>query len=130
MTAPQRMVLDTDVVIELLKKQPDVVREFLTLVAARTQFLLSPVVVAEIYAGAFEREHKAVEAFFKLCQPVALDTDTGRTAGLYAKRFSKAFQGISLEDFLLAATARVHQCPLWTHNRKHYPMDDVVLFGG
>jgi len=67
--------------------------------------------------------------FFKLCQQIDLDAETGRTAGLYAKRFSKAYQGISLEDFLLAATARVHQCPLWPHNRKHYPMDDVVLFG-
>ena len=125
----QKMVLDTDVVIDLLKKKPDVVAQFLTLVAAKTIFLVSPVVVAEIYAGAFEREHKSIESFFKLCQPIDLDAETGRTAGLYAKRFSKAYQGISLEDFLLAATARVNQCPLWTHNRKHYPMDDVVLFG-
>ncbi len=128
MTA-QAMVLDTDVVIELLKKKPDVVAQFLALVEQKTIFLVSPVVVAEIYAGAFEREHKAIEGFFSLCQQVDLDGGTGRTAGLYAKRFSKAFQGISLEDFLLAATARAHQCPLWTNNRKHYPMDDVVLFG-
>ncbi|HEY8908555.1 MAG TPA: type II toxin-antitoxin system VapC family toxin [Rhodoferax sp.] len=128
MTA-QRMVLDTDVVIDLLKKKPDVVAQFLAFVESKTIFLVSPVVVAEIYAGAFEREHKAIEAFFRLCQQVDLDGETGRTAGLYAKRFSKAFQGISLEDFLLAATARGQQCPLWTHNRKHYPMDDVVLFG-
>ena len=48
--------------------------------------------------------------------------------GLYANRYSKAFQGISLEDYLLAATARVHRCPLWTRNRKHYPMDDIDIF--
>lgn len=128
MTA-QKMVLDTDVVIDLLKKKPEMVAQFLELVESKTTFLLSPVVVAEIYAGAFEREYKAIEGFFKLCQQVDLDGETGRTAGIYAKRFSKAFQGISLEDFLLAATARAHRCPLWTHNRKHYPMDDVVLFG-
>lgn len=127
MTA-SRMVLDTDVVINLLKKKPDVVAQFLALVESKTIFLVSPVVVAEIYAGAFEHEHKVIEAFFRLCQQVDLNGETGRTAGLYAKRFSKAFQGISLEDFLLAATARTHQCPLWTRNRKHYPMDDVVLF--
>lgn len=128
MTA-QKMVLDTDVVIDLLKKKPEMVAQFLELVESKTTFLLSPVVVAEIYAGAFEREYKAIEGFFKLCQQVDLDGETGRTAGIYAKRFSKTFQGISLEDFLLAATARAHRCPLWTHNRKHYPMDDVVLFG-
>lgn len=125
-----RLVLDTDVVIDLLKKKTDVVAQFLTLVKQKCSFVISPVVVAEIYAGAFEHEHKAIASFFSLCQQVDLDNETGRLAGLYARRFSKAFQGISLEDFLLAATARTHQCPLWTHNRKHYPMDDIVLFAG
>jgi predicted nucleic acid-binding protein len=56
-----------------------------------------------------------------------MDIETGRLAGLYANQFSKAFQGISLEDYVLAATARTQRCPLWTHNRKHYPMDDIEL---
>ena len=80
--------------------------------------------VAEVYAGAFGREHKDIEALLDLCQRVPMDSDTGRMAGLYAK----AFQGIALEDYLLAATARANRCPLWTHKRKHYPMDDIELF--
>ena len=28
----------------------------------------------------------------------------------------------------LAAIAQAHRCPLWTGNRKHYPMDDIELF--
>ena len=52
----------------------------------------------------------------------------GRIAGLYANQYAKAFRGIALEDYLLAATTRAHRCPLWTHNRKHYPMDDIELF--
>lgn len=126
--APERLLLDTDVVIELLKKQPAAVSRFLALVEAKTAFLLSPIVVAEIYAGAFAREHKTIEAFFGLCQRIDLDAETGRLAGLYANRYRKAFQGISLEDYLLAATAKAHRCPLWTGNRKHYPMSDITLF--
>ena len=125
---PERLVLDTDIVIHLLKKQPGTVARFLELLAAKTAFLISPIVVAEVYAGAFAREHKDIEAFFSLCQRTVTDSDTGRVAGLYAHQYRKAFQGISLEDFLLAATARVHRCPLWTGNRKHYPMDDIDLF--
>lgn len=125
---PERLLLDTDVVIELLKKQPAAVKRFLALVEAKTAFLLSPIVVAEIYAGAFAREHKTIEAFFGLCQRIDLDAETGRIAGLYANRYRKAFQGISLEDYLLAATAKTHRCPLWTGNRKHYPMSDIELF--
>ena len=125
---PERLILDTNIVIDLFKKVPPVVERFLSLLEAKTTFLISPIVVAEVYAGAFKREHKDLEALFDLCQHVPLDSDTGRAAGLYANQYAKAFQGIALEDYLLAATARAHRCPLWTHNRKHYPMDDIELF--
>ena len=111
----------------LLKKVPAVVDRFLTLKEAQTQFLICPIVVAEVYAGAYLREHKDVEAFFDLCQRIDMDIDTGRFAGLYANQYAKAFSGIGLEDYVLAATAKAHRCPLWTHNRKHYPMDDLEL---
>ncbi len=127
---PERVVLDTDIVIDLLKKKPTLVARFLELVEAKTAFLLSPIVVAEVYAGAFAREYKDIEAFFNMCVQVDLDTETGRTAGRYANRYRKAFKGVSLEDFLLAATARSRRCPLWTGNRRHYPMDDIELFAG
>jgi predicted nucleic acid-binding protein len=125
---PAQLVLDTDVVIELLKKRAEVVQRFLELVGQGTAMLISPVVVAEVYAGAFPREHADIEAFFGLCQRLDMDHSTARTAGLYANAFAKSHPGISLEDFLLAATAKLNRCPLWTGNRKHYPMDDIQLF--
>lgn len=125
---PARLVVDTDIVIHLLKKQATSVARFLELVASKTVVLVSPVVVAEIYASAFENEYKDIEGFFKLCQRIDIDQDTARVAGLYAKQYSKAFQGISLEDYLLAAAAKAHRCALWTGNRKHYPMEDIELF--
>ena len=127
--SPERLLLDTDIVIDLLKKQPDVVARVLALVEAKTSFLLSPIVVAEVYAGAFTREHKDIEAFFGLCQRIDLDSATGCVAGRYANQYRKAFQGVSLENYLLAASAKAHRCPLWTGNRKHYPMNDIELFG-
>lgn len=125
---PERLVLDTNIVIDLLKKTPLVVNAFLALTQANTRFLLSPIVVAEVYAGAFEREHKSIEAFFALCERIDMDHATGKQAGHYAHQYAKAYQGIALEDFMLAATAFVHRCPLWTLNRKHYPMGDIDLF--
>lgn len=130
MRAPKRLLLDTDIVIHLLKKQSETVARFLELLEAKTVFLVNPVVVAEVYAGAFAREHSDIEAFFSLCERVSTDCDTGRAAGLFASQHRKAFQGISLEDYLLAATAQTQRCPLWTGNRKHYPMSDIELFAG
>ena len=125
---PERLVLDTNIVIDLLKKMPKVVDRFLALLEAQTQFLICPIVVVEVYAGAFKREHKDIEALFDVCHRIDMDIDTGRLAGIYANQYAKAFSGIALEEYVLAATARVHRCPLWTHNRKHYPMDDIQLF--
>lgn len=127
---PAQLVLDTDIVIHLLNKQESIVQRFLGLVGQRTVMLISPVVVAEVYAGAFPSEHADIEAFFGLCQRIDIDHATARAAGLYAKTFGKSHQGISLEDFLLAAAARLNRCPLWTGNRKHYPMEDIQLFTG
>jgi len=104
------------------------VARFIELLEAQTVFLLSPIVVAEIYAGAFQREHKEIETLFSLCKRISIDSETGQQAGHYAHRYRKAHQGISLEDYLLAASARQNRCPLWTSDRKHYPMDDIVLF--
>lgn len=124
---PDRLVLDTDIVIHLLKKQPQTVARFIELLEAQTVFLLSPIVVAEIYAGAFPREYKEIETLLGLCKRISIDSETGQQAGLYAHRYRKAHQGISLEDYLLAASAKQNRCPLWTCNRKHYPMDDIAL---
>ena len=125
---PERLVLDTNIVIDLLKKIPSAVDRFMSLMAAQTQFLICPIVVAEVYAGAFKREYKDIEAFFDLCQCIDMDSETGCLAGIYANQFAKAFQGIALEDYVLAATARTNHCALWTHNRKHDPMDHIELF--
>lgn len=126
---PERLVLDTNIVIDLLRKKSATVEQFLALLANQTRFLICPIIVAEIYVGAFTSEYKDIEALFDLCLRVDLNHDIGRMAGLYANQYGKAFQDIALEDYLLAATARFHRCPLWTHNRKHYPMDDIELFG-
>ena len=68
MVNPEQMLLDTDIVIHLLKKQPEVVAHFIELQQQGVEMLLSPIVVAEIYAGAFAREYADIEGFFGLCQ--------------------------------------------------------------
>jgi predicted nucleic acid-binding protein len=54
----ERLLLDTDVIINLLKKHPETVERFIELSERGTIFLLSPIVIAEIYAGAFKHEHR------------------------------------------------------------------------
>ena len=130
MPVPKRLLLDTDIVIHLLKKREDILELFIDMHEQGTLFYVSPIVIAEIYVGAFKKEHPKIEAFFNLCTRLTLDAKTAKQAGLFAAQYRKAYQGISLEDYLLAATAEQLNCPLWTHNKKHYPMDEIVLFTG
>lgn len=130
MPVPTRLLLDTDIVIQLLKKHNDVLECFIGLHEQGVEFYLSPIVIAEIYVGAFKKEHPEIEAFFNLCTRWTLDAKTAKQAGLFAVQYGKAYQGISLEEYLLAATAEQLDCPLWTRNKKHYPMNEIVLFEG
>ena len=61
--------------------------------------------------------------------PVAITEeydDIGRRAGGYLRQFHRS-HGLDIGDALIAATAAVHGCALWTCNRKHYPMKDIEL---
>jgi hypothetical protein len=124
----ERILLDTDVSIRLLRQQPETKISFIYYYEQGTVFLLSPIVVAEIYAGAFPEEYPTIEAFFTLCEPLPLNNETAKQAGLYAKQYRKAYNNISLEDYLLAATAKIEDCQLWIYNRKHFPMPEVSIF--
>ncbi len=40
----------------------------------------------------------------------------------------RASHSTEVADALIAATARVAVLPLWTLNKKHYPMKDIEFF--
>ena len=72
---PQRLVLNTNIVIDMLRKVPAV----------------------------FGRLPKDTEALFDLCRRVDMDIDTGRMAGVYANHYAKEFSGSALGDIALFA---------------------------
>jgi len=124
----ERMMLDTDTVIHLLRHSPLTVQPFIQLYHNGTIFLVSPIVIAEVYAGALVKEYESIDDFFQLCEFAPLTLTIAKQAGHYAKQYRKAYNKISLEDYLIAATARMNHCPLWTYNMKHFPMEDIELF--
>ena len=117
------ILLDTDVVINLLKKREETIATFHSLRGAT--FYLSPIVIAEVYAGARPSETEQIERLFSYFTTMDMDATTGKIAGEYAHAFRRAYHTISLEDFFLAATAKQHRLTLWTYNKKHYPMEDI-----
>lgn len=119
-----RLLLDSDVLIDYLRGQADAV----AYLEARTEpLLISAISVAELFAGVRDgRERTALETFLSAFEIVALDAEVAVLGGLYRRDYGKS-HNTGLADALIAATAFQHQARLVTLNRKHFPMIPDLL---
>lgn len=121
------ILVDTDVVIEVLRERdPVVVDEWLRLGASSEPVFYSPVTAAELWQGARNKEEAAIGTLLSALTCAPIDEQIGRRAGDYLRTY-RASHGTELGDALIAATAAVHGWAVWTRNRKHYPMKDIEL---
>ncbi len=121
-------LVDSDITIEVLRQRNAAIRSrWDALVAQDALFMYSPVTLAEVWQGIREGEQDAVTAAFTAMTCVPIDGGIGRRAGEYMWRFY-ASHHLDLGDALIAATASVYGVPLWTRNKRHYPMKDIRLF--
>ena len=121
------ILVDTDVVVEVLRERdPVLLEEWLRLASSSEPVFYSPVTAAELWRGARKKEEAAIGTLLSALTCVPIDEEIGRRAGDYLRVY-RASHGTELGDALIAATAAVHGCALWTRNRRHYPMKDIEL---
>jgi len=121
------VLVDSDVLIEVLRGRDSAVRgRWGKLTDSDALVAYSPVTAAEIWHRAREAEYAALTRLFSALTCVPVDAETGRLAGEFLRRFH-ASHGLELGDALIAAAAALHEMPLWTRNRKHYPMKEIQL---
>jgi predicted nucleic acid-binding protein len=120
----QRLLLDTDVLIDYLRGVPVAVSY---LEGCTEVLLISVITVAELFAGVREgRERTTLSAFLGAFEVVPLDRPIAEKGGLYRRDYGKS-HGTGLGDALIAATAELCQAKVVTLNRKHFPMLKEVL---
>ena len=116
---PNSILVDTDVLVDFLRghgKAVAFVNEF------SSRIILSPIVVAELYAGVKgNAEQTVLENFISLFRVVPLTAEIAKIGGLHKRDFGKS-HGVGLADATLAATANAEKAELRTLNVKHYPM--------
>lgn len=120
-------LLDSDVIIAWLRGYEPIARLIPALLQKGEVLTWTPVSVAEIFAGVRKGEEKQVENLFLVLEALSLSAEVGRKAGQYMKSYSRS-HGVELADALVAATAHFNGIPLWTLNRRHYPMRDIRFF--
>jgi predicted nucleic acid-binding protein len=89
--------------------------------------LCSPVTVAELWHGARPHEQKTLSTLFSAVTCIPIDLEIGERAGDYLRDYAKSHH-IELGDALIAATASLHKAQLWTRNRRHYPMKEIIFY--
>lgn len=122
------VLVDTDILIEVSRgRNSDILREWTRLGSSENTVIYSPVTAAELWAGVRAPEEPALSGLLAALLCIAIDVNVGRRAGDYLRRFAKS-HAVELGDALIAATAVLHGAALWTRNRKHYPMKDLLFY--
>jgi predicted nucleic acid-binding protein len=118
---------DTDIAIEILRaRNQGILTKWSELADSSTEILYSPVVAAEVWAGALPKEHALISSFFRPLICFAADYEIGQLAGEFLRKYAKS-HSLELGGAVIAATAIQSQSVLWTRNRKHYPMPGLTF---
>lgn len=112
-------VLDTTVLIDILRGHPDAVEFVLGLEEVA---FCSEVTRVEVLRGLRSEERRAAERLFQQLRWVSVDEAIARAAGEFGRRLRRSHNGIGVADLVIAATADQLGLPLATTNLRHFPM--------
>jgi predicted nucleic acid-binding protein len=112
----ERLLLDTDVLVEYLCGRPEAI-EYLE--GLGSDLFVS---VAELFSGVKgDQEERSLEQFLLAFTALPVTEGVARLGGLYRRDFRPS-HGTGLADALIAATAEENGVDLVTLNRRHFPM--------
>lgn len=122
-----QVLVDSDILIEVSRaRDMAVLARWEELIRQEVPLLCSPVTVAELWHGARTEEGAELKALFAAMPCIPIDYEIGQRAGDYMRSYAKSHH-LELGDALIASTASIHTLELWTRNRRHYPMEDVIF---
>ncbi len=115
----ERLLLDTDVLIEYLRGRREAV-EYLE--GLSSDLYLSVISVAELFAGVKgDEEERSLKQFLLAFAILPITEKVARLGGLYRRDFGPSHD-TGLADALIGATAVENGANLVTFNRRHFPM--------
>jgi hypothetical protein len=122
-----RLLIDTDILIEVLRGNRAVTEELKRLRREGAELLFSPVTKAEIYAGIRSGEEELTALLFASFGPLVIDEEVGELAGRYLGAYGKS-HGVQLGNALIGASCVKAGAKLATFDQRHYPMEDIEFF--
>ena len=115
----ERLLIDTDVLIEYLRDRSEAVKY---LEGLTSDLYMSVISVAELFAGVRDdEEEKSLEQLLLAFVVLPVTEKTARLGGRYRRDY-RGSHGTGLADALIAATSEENGADLVTFNRRHFPM--------
>jgi hypothetical protein len=121
------VLLDTTVLIDLLRGRPDARRRLLALRSAGDAPYACAVNVEETVRGLRPREHAQARALFGGVRIVPLGAGEGWQAGDWRREFARRGRTLAQADCLVAAAALSLGGRLATGNPKDFPMRELSV---
>ena len=121
------VLLDTTVLIDLLRGRPRTVERLVMLRRRRAVPFTTPINVEEIYRGLRQTERDAAARLFDGLRIAQIGRLEGARAGDWRRDHASAGVTLAQADCLIAAAAVSIDIPLATGNPKHFPMDELSV---
>ncbi|MBI4906869.1 MAG: PIN domain-containing protein [Acidobacteria bacterium] len=122
------VLLDSSVIFDALNGKRGRAEYLRTLIREGHVLGCCPVNNTEVYAGIRDSEFHKTADFLSSLDLIPIDAATARRAGLLKRDWAKGGHTLAYTDVTIAAAALQNNLPLLTDNRKHFPMQDLVLF--
>lgn len=115
-----RTLLDSSVLISHLRGDPKATSLLISL--PTEDRLVSVLTRVEIEGGMRSDERRDVASLFGVLRMIPVTDLIARRAAAHLRKFRRSHAAIDLVDYVIAATAELHEAELATLNVKHFPM--------
>lgn len=122
-----RLLLDSTVVIDLLRQRPDAHGRLRAVQVAGDDVYVTAITAFEVTRGLKPREREPATRLFEGLLTADLGIGEGRLAGWWAQRYAARGRTLSQADLLIAAAAVGLGARLATANPKDFPMKEVLV---
>ena len=121
----EKIVLDTNILIEILKGNPETVTKVQSF---ENELCISAITVMELFYGAINKaEVKKLENFILLFTVIHTNENISRKAINLVKQYAKSHT-LDIPDSIIASTALTLECKLFTYNTKDFKyIDNLIL---
>jgi predicted nucleic acid-binding protein len=123
-----RILLDTTVLIDLLRNRNRRRELLINLIEARHILTTTVLNVAELYAGMRAGERPGTETLLGGLICLGISERAARLGGELKNTWAKRGRTLGLADTLIAAIAIEERCALLTDNHRDFPMREVELY--